>query len=145
MQHWISISFHKHLIKILNEILKNSFNTDHETACILYFLFPKTATHVKARHELLDRAIGVFPEEKQAYETISMLSWILPLIVIIGCLVDTVLVVVYMRLAHPWKDILFGQMTEMEEEQTIESTDIQITQSEIQVRFPLFIETGKHS
>ena len=73
-----------------------------------------------------------------------MLSWSLPLIVIIGSLVDIILVVVYMRLAHPWKDILFGQMKEMEEAQPIESQDIQDTQSEIQVRFPLFIETGKH-
>ena len=62
-----------------------------------------------------------------------MLSWILPLIVMIGSLVDTILVVVYMRLAHPWKDILFGQMKE--EEQSIESTDIQDIQSKIQVRF----------
>ena len=72
----------------------------------------------------------------QAYEKISMLSWVLPLIVIIGSLVDTILVVVYMKLAHPWKDILFGQMKETEEAKPIESTDIQDTQLEIQVRFP---------
>ena len=65
-----------------------------------------------------------------------MLSWVLPLIVIIGSLVDTILVVVYMKLAHPWKDILFGQMKETEEAKPIESTDIQDTQLEIQVRFP---------
>ena len=47
-----------------------------------------------------------------------------------------------MRLAHPWKDILFGQLKEMEEAQPIESTDIQETQSEIQVRFSLLIETA---
>ena len=72
----------------------------------------------------------------QAYEKISMLSWVLPLIVIIGSLVDTILVVVYMKLAHPWKDILFGQMKETEEAKPIESTDIQDMQLEIQVRFP---------
>ena len=65
-----------------------------------------------------------------------MLSWVLPLIVIIGSLVDTILVVVYMKLAHPWKDILFGQMKETEEAKPIESTDIQDMQLEIQVRFP---------
>ena len=68
-----------------------------------------------------------------------MLSWILPLIVIIGSLVDTLLVVVFMRLAHPWKDILFGQMKNTEEAQSesIESTDDM--QSKIQVRFsPLY-------
>ena len=66
-----------------------------------------------------------------------MLSWILPLIVMIGSLVDTILVVVFMRLAHPWKDILFGQIKNTEEAQAIESTDIQDTQSKIQVRFYL--------
>ena len=73
-----------------------------------------------------------------------MLSWILPLIFIIGSLVDAILVLVYMRLAHPWKDILFGEMKETEETQSIESTDIQDTQSKIQVRFLLYIKTGKH-
>ena len=61
-----------------------------------------------------------------------MLSWVLPLIVIIGSLVDTILVVVFMRLAHPWKDILFGQVTEEKPLESIESTaDMQ---SKIQVR-----------
>ena len=98
--------------------------------------FTQTASHVKDRHELLQGAIGVFPEEVQAYEKISMLSWVLPLIASIGYLVDTILVVVYMKLAHPWKDILFGQVTETEEAKSIESTDIHNRQPEIQVRFP---------
>ena len=67
-----------------------------------------------------------------------MLSWILPLIVIIGCLVDTMLVVVFMKLAHPWKDILFGQMEQTEETQPIE-LDIQDMQSKNQVKFFAFI------
>ena len=96
--------------------------------------FPQTASHIKARHELLEGAIGVFPEEKQAYEKISMLSWLLPLIAIIGALVDTILVVVFMKFSHPWKDILFSQLKETEEAQTIESTDIQEEQSKTQVR-----------
>ena len=73
---------------------------------------------------LLQKAIGVFPEEEQAYEKISMLSWLLPLTAIIGSLVDAILVVVFMKLAHPWKDILFGQM-DPEETQLIEPTDMQ--------------------
>ena len=86
--------------------------------CICFF--PQTASHVKARHELLEKAIGVFPEEVQAYERISILSWILPLTAIIGSLVDTILVVVFMRLAHPWKEILFGQIIGEGNEETIE-------------------------
>ena len=83
----------------------------------------------------------MFPEEEQAYEKISMLSWLLPLTAIIGSLMDTILVVVFMKLAHPWKDILFGQMEQKEETQPTESTDIQDTRSKIQVRFPLSIKT----
>ena len=89
---------------------------------------------------LLQKVIGVFPEEEEAYEMISMLSWILPLIVIIGSLVDTMLVVVYMKLAHPWKNILFGTMKKTEEAHSIESTDIQDMQSEMKVRLPLFFK-----
>ena len=81
---------------------------------------------------LLQKVIGVFPEEEQAYEKISMLSWLLPLTVVIGSLIDTILVAVFMKLAHPWKDILFGQMEQTEETQPIES-DIQDMQSKNQV------------
>ena len=111
---------------------------------IVYLFFPQTASRVKARHMLLQKVIGVFPEEEQAYEKISMLSWLLPLTAIIGSLIDTLLVVVFMKLAHPWKDILFGQLEISEETQSNESTDVQNTKSKIQVRYPLCIKTGKH-
>ena len=88
---------------------------------------------------LLQKAIGVFPEEEQAYEKISMLSWLLPLTAIIGSLVDTILVVVFMKLAHPWKDILFGETEQAEETQPIELPDIQDMQSKHQVTFLLFL------
>ena len=105
---------------------------------MVYFFFPQTASRIKARHMLLQKVIGVFPEEEQAYEKISMLSWILPLIAIIGSLLDAILVAVFMKLAHPWKDILFGQLEQTEETQSIES-NIQAMQSKNQVIFlPLF-------
>ena len=50
---------------------------------------------------------------------------------------DSILVVVFMKFAHPWKDILFGQLKETKEAQKIESTYIQEEQSKIQVRFYL--------
>ena len=103
----------------------------------MLYLFHQTANHVKARHELLVGATGVFQEEKQAYETISMLSWILPLVALIGSLLDAILVVVFMKFAHPWKDILFGQMEQTEETQPIEATDIQEMQSSSQVIFSI--------
>ena len=105
---------------------------------IVYLFFPQTASRVKARHLLLQKAIGVFPEEKQAYENILMFSWLLPLTAIIGCLMDTILVVIFMKLAHPWKDILFGQMEQTEETKPIES-DIQDVPSKNQVIFFTFI------
>ena len=81
----------------------------------------------------------MFPEEEQAYEKISMLSWLLPLTAIIGSLMDTVLVVVYMKMAHPWKDILFGQMKKTEEVHSESIYSKKDTQSKIQVRFsPLY-------
>ena len=63
-----------------------------------------------------------------------MLSWVLPLIVLIGSLLDTILVIVFMRLAHPWKDILFGNN---EKKESIEPEDIHDMQSNNQVIFYL--------
>ena len=40
---------------------------------------------------------------------VTTLSWILPTTVIVSAMLDTLLVWIYMKLAHPWKDILFGQ------------------------------------
>ena len=79
---------------------------------------------MKARHELLEAAIGVFPEEDQAYLLVTTLSWILPLAIIIASVVDMLLVVIYMRFAHPWKGILFceeeiGNEEEEEEEEFV--------------------------
>ena len=51
---------------------------------------------------------------------------------------DTMLVVVFMKLAHPWKDILFGQMEQTEDTQPI-GLDIQDMQSKNQVKFFAFI------
>ena len=62
---------------------------------------------MKARHELLEAAIGVFPEEDQAYLLVTTLSWIFPLVIIVASVVDMLLVIIYMRFAHPWKGILF--------------------------------------
>ena len=69
-------------------------------------VFQITAANIKARHELLEGAIGVLPEEEIAYKWVNQLSWILPIVVIIGALLDMLLVYVYMKFAHPWKYIL---------------------------------------
>ena len=67
---------------------------------------------MKERHELLLETIGgVFDEEEYAYLRITKFSWILPTIIICGGVIDLLLVVFYMKFAHPWKDILVGQNT----------------------------------
>ena len=47
----------------------------------------------------------------------NTLSLILPLMVVFGAIVDVILVYIYMRFAHPWKDILFykDKTSKMEE------------------------------
>ena len=66
---------------------------------------------MKARHELLLGAIGTFDEEDQAYLLVTQLTWILPTIILCGGLIDLLLIVFYMKFAHPWKDILVGENT----------------------------------
>ena len=62
---------------------------------------------MNARHTLVKGAIGVFSEEEYAYWLMNMLSWILPLMIVLGAIMDVLLVYIYMRFAHPWKNILF--------------------------------------
>ena len=53
-------------------------------------------------------SIGTFPEEDTAYDLVSKLFWILPTVIFTAGLMDAFLVGIYMRFAHPWKDIPFG-------------------------------------
>ena len=76
-----------------------------------------TAYNVNTRHTLVKGAIGAFPEEEHAYWLVNKLSWILPLMIILGAIIDGLLVYIYMRFAHPWKNILFykDETSKMEE------------------------------
>ena len=51
-------------------------------------------------------SIGTFQREKDAYNLVMLLSWLLPCILMAGAVIDAVLVVVYMKYAHPWIGIL---------------------------------------
>ena len=73
---------------------------------------------------LVKRAIGVFPEEEYAYWLVNKLSWILPLMIVLGAIVDVLLVYVYMRFAHPWKDILFYKESKMEEDEIVNQSTV---------------------
>ena len=72
---------------------------------------------------------------------VNSLSWILPLAIVMGSLVDTVLVYVYMRYVHQWKDILSSEEvsnpeleSQMEEsnEPTIETSTDQSNESSVE-------------
>ena len=78
------------------------------------FTFSYAVTKIKCRHELVKGAIGVFDEEEEAYHRVIMLAWILPMVVLLGALLDNMMVYAYMRYAHPWSQILFPKQKEEE-------------------------------
>jgi hypothetical protein len=82
-------------------------NRKHTELQGLFFFSIITAYNVNVRHMLVKGAIGVFPEEEYAYWMVNKLSWVLPLTIVSGAVIDAFLVYIYMRFAHPWKDILF--------------------------------------
>ena len=49
---------------------------------------------------------------------VSKLSWVLPLTIVSGAIIDAFLVYIYMRFAHPWKDILFYKGKKSKTEKT---------------------------
>ena len=51
-------------------------------------------------------SIGTFQREKDAYNLVMLLSWLLPCILMAGAVIDAVLVWVYMKYCHPWIGIL---------------------------------------
>ena len=77
---------------------------------------------MNVRHMLVKGAIGVFPEEEYAYWMVNKLSWVLPLTIVSGAIIDAFLVYIYMRFAHPWKDILYykDKTSKMEESEIVD-------------------------
>ena len=69
-------------------------------------MFCSLAFSVRARHQLLQGAVGTYPEEDYAFWLVTTLSWVLPLTIFIASLVDMCFAIFYMKKAHPWKGIL---------------------------------------
>ena len=67
---------------------------------------------MRARHELLQGAIGTFPEEDYAYWLVTTLMWALPLTTLLASVVDVGLIFIYMKKAHPWKGLLTDEEAE---------------------------------
>ena len=94
---------------------------------MLYFsFFIITAYNVNSRHALVKGTIGVFPEEEYAYWMVNKLSWVLPFTIVSGAIIDTFLVYIYMRFAHPWKDILFhkDKKSKTEDNETVSQSRV---------------------
>ena len=75
---------------------------------------------------------------------VNTLSWILPFAIVIGSLVDAILVYIYMKYVHQWKDILSSEEvsnpeleSQMEEsnEQNIETSTEQSNESLVELSF----------
>ena len=64
-----------------------------------------TGYSIITRHNTILPAIGVFHQEKEALALVIKLYWVMPLVVLLSALADLVLVWLYERLGHPWKDI----------------------------------------
>ena len=69
---------------------------------------------MRARHQLLEGAIGVFEEEEDAYQRVKLMSWLLPIIILAGALLDLLFIMTYMWSLHPWIDILSKDNTNIE-------------------------------
>eukprot|EP00092_Neocalanus_flemingeri_P080309 GFUD01100156.1.p1 GENE.GFUD01100156.1~~GFUD01100156.1.p1 ORF type:complete len:1047 (+),score=211.36 GFUD01100156.1:131-3271(+) len=65
-----------------------------------------TGLNVIARHHLIQPAIGVFPEEAEAYNRVILLMWLLPSVVTVGAVLDMVLFRLYNTRFHPWSVII---------------------------------------
>ena len=61
------------------------------------------------RHLLLRENIGTFAKEDEAYDLLTKLRWLLPILVISFAVVDLFLAVVYLKWLHPWRVILLQQ------------------------------------
>ena len=61
---------------------------------------------MREKHLALLNNIGTFAEEDEAFNLLSRLTWLLPIIIVISAAFDLVLAIVYLKWLHPWKIIL---------------------------------------
>ena len=88
---------------------------------IFFHPFPKAKFHqtrnncfsparkVKERHNILLGTIGVFAQETDAFDRLTLLSWLLPAIVAAAALIDLLLILLYLYIFHPWR-VIFQQV-----------------------------------
>ena len=61
---------------------------------------------MEERHNILLGTIGVFPQEAEALDRLTLLCWLLPTVLALATLIDVLLVLLYLYILHPWKVII---------------------------------------
>ena len=61
---------------------------------------------MREKHLTLWNNIGTFAEEDEAFDLLTLLTWLLPVLVVTSAFFDLVLALVYLKWLHPWKIIL---------------------------------------
>ena len=68
---------------------------------------------IRARHELIEPAIGVLPQEMEAYNLVTLLMWSLPLAITLLSLLDLGLIFLYQKKFHFWIGIFEDELCGM--------------------------------
>ena len=58
------------------------------------------------RHNIILPSIGAFEQENAAYELVTRYLYVLPLVLILVIMLDLLLVWLYVKFGHPWREIL---------------------------------------
>ena len=73
---------------------------------LLLMLIICPAGKLQERHNILVGTIGVFPQEAEALDRLTLLCWLQPTILALATVVDVLLVLLYVYFLHPWKVII---------------------------------------
>merc|ERR1719483_891872 len=65
-----------------------------------------TGVNIRTRHHLLLKTIGVFPEETEAFNTVTLLMWTLSLGLVLLSSAEVGLFLLANEKYHPWHEIV---------------------------------------
>ena len=75
---------------------------------------------IRARHHLIQPAIGVHQREQESYDLATSLLCATPCVVILSAILDQLLVTVYMNWFHPWRAIVQNCPQELREDEAVD-------------------------
>ena len=82
------------------------------------FTFSLSGKNAKLRQKELKNPLTggkIFKEEFRALERLALISWAMPVAVVVSSMLDLVFVIVFQKWLHPWRRILVekkGQLNE---------------------------------